>query len=292
MKTIYANQNTVEDDMKTKQIAPSFFGEFGDSITFSTSVECRPDAAQIAWRPSNNEFRRKRLPDGTKYEEERFFLNLYLHHLFSAKRRLKCPVTYRRAGRNNEPDFEVIDGEGASGLEISRATTERSEILTAKLFKADAGYSIFPNSELYHDGSAFNPKLFIHPDDESPSNDALLGLEQEFEWARQVVNRIKIKQEILNNLYSKSFSECELVLYSSGHVLTGDLHEGTSLIKNLYASLPSPLISFTTVTVVQDNWAVFDVLGKAQVFDKRSWSRCKSELPLSIVNMHSEILPR
>ena len=248
---------------------PPFFGEYGNSITFSTSADCRPDAVQIAWRPSNIGFRKKRLPDGTKHEEERFILNLYLHHLFSAERGLKCPVTFRRAGHQNEPDFEVVDEDGASGLEISRATTERSEMLTAELFKAGAGFSIFPDAEIYHDGSAFNPKLCIHPDDESPSNDEPLGLEQECEWARQVVNRIILKQEILNDLYSKCFSKCELVLYSSGHVLTGDLHEGASLIKKLYASLPPSLISFTTVTVVRDNWAVFDILGKSQVFDNR-----------------------
>jgi hypothetical protein len=84
--------------MKTTQMIPPFFGEYGDKITFSTSADCRPDAPEIAWWPGSIAFRK------SKEQGERFVLNLYLKWAFKKSHSgLRHP--YRSVGRTENENL-------------------------------------------------------------------------------------------------------------------------------------------------------------------------------------------
>jgi hypothetical protein len=120
--------------MKTTTMRP-FFGEFGTSIFFATVEECVPNNPQVSWRPKDvQEY------DSSTEIQERYFLTLYLHWIFSkTPGHFKSPLRFVRAGGEREPDFLVTEASEEYGLEISRATTWRYQRASEELLKSEAG---------------------------------------------------------------------------------------------------------------------------------------------------------
>jgi len=86
----------------------AFFGEFGNSICFADKDECVADAPQLTWSRAETytAFRKN------QQEQERYFLTLFLRWLFAHNvASVRTPLTIRRAGGFNEPDFAVVEDE-------------------------------------------------------------------------------------------------------------------------------------------------------------------------------------
>jgi len=236
---------------------PPFFGEFGDTITFNTASDCRPDAHQIAWRPANIGFRQ------CKDEGERYFLNLYLKWVFKLNATsFDLPLAITRAGKIYEPDFFVNENGMQYGLEITRATTWRSERATDSLIAAGPGHFMEIDSKQYGEDRDYHPADDVKPHGSALDSEPLLGLDLEKEWGRCTAHRILEKQENLAKNYSRFFPHCDLVLYSSFPVL--ELEDGVCFLQSHNRSASSAgdaCPRFQRITIVSEKWAIFDPLG-------------------------------
>ena len=249
------------DKHTSEEKLEGFFGAFGDSITFNSKTECGPDAAQISWRPKSINFRKSR------GEQERYALNLYLRWSFSKNPfEWVFPLRIERADKECQPDFFVAEGEFKYGLEISRATTWRNERAVDALIEAGSDYCMTFSSDLYGDDRNINPKDYIHPKEGGDIGEPMLGISPEIEWARLVAHRIQEKTIKLNKNYSATYQECDLLLYSSWPVL--DLRSAVDLLRAQYAKVtePSSVLAFKRISIVCENWVIFDPLRNPQVY--------------------------
>lgn len=242
--------------MKTETETP-FFGEFGDSITFNSVSECRSDALQIAWHPASIKFRE------SKGQQERFFLNLYLKWAFKKDAAsFDLPLIITRADKKNEPDFFITENGRQYGLEVTRATTWRSERATDALIAAGPGCFLEIDSSIFGEDRDYKPISDIKSPGDGLDSEPLLGLDLEKEWARCTGYRILEKQKKLAKNYSLFTSECDLVLYSSFPI--HELEDGVRFLQSHYKSAETSgnsCIRFQRIAIVSENWAIFDPLG-------------------------------
>lgn len=253
--------------MKTQKNQP-FFGEFGESITFKTVDDCRPDAPEIAWWPESIEFRK------TKALEERFFLNLYLKWVFGKiPFRFETPLQITRADKQFQPDFEICENGRLYGLDVTRATTCRMERATDALIKKGPSFSLYLDSDLNGEDRNFDGEAGISRDGSPIDDEPLLDLDSKEEWARLTAYRIREKQKKLNDNYSRFYPTSDLVLYSAWSVW--DLESAIQLLHRQYASQQlhaSPTMSFQRIAIVSESWAIFKPLNKApQIFNSEGF---------------------
>jgi len=247
--------------MKTMKTIPPFFGEYGDSITFSSREDCRPDAPAIAWRPDSPDFRQK------KEHGERLFLNLYLDWVFKKMPfAFDLPMQITHAGGQGEPDFFVCENGRRYGLEIARATTWRNERELDELMKAAPRICIGIDADLNGEDQNNNPKAAILPVG-GPFYGKPLG-DLERKWAKCTMHRISKKLRKLEKNYSRFFPSCDLVLYSACSIT--DLKSALELLQSEYLSLAGtlrPILFFQRIVIVCETWAIFEPLGtNPQVF--------------------------
>jgi hypothetical protein len=255
-----------------------FFGEFGNSITFTKLTECIPEAPQLAWKPSSlGELRS---------QGERYFLNLFLKWRFAhAMDGVRPPLNIKRAGGENEADFFVTEAGIESGLEVSRATTwllqqaadacRQSESfacveLTPKLnIQSSAELEVLTGRARLHADS------WVHRPGQPFLGDGWSGSSAEVMWADVVAYRLGEKLRKLAGRYSKTVHICDLLLYSDVPAPTWELDHAVDLLRKRivesYKSLAHS-ISFRRVFVVCENWAIFDALGdKVKIVSKEGW---------------------
>jgi hypothetical protein len=247
--------------MKTTTMRP-FFGEFGTSIFFATVEECVPNNPQVSWRPKDvQEY------DSSTEIQERYFLTLYLHWIFSkTPGHFKSPLRFVRAGGEREPDFLVTEASEEYGLEISRATTWRYQRASEELLKSEAGGYIESDAGLNveHGKEGFDPKAAVLPFGTPLRCPGWLGMEPERKWAELVLDRILKKEIKLANGYSKFRLNCDLLLYYSSHIPPlCDLDFAVSELKRRHSESPSGSASmyFRQVSIVCENWAIMDAFG-------------------------------
>lgn len=254
--------------MKRFKMTPPFFGEYGDSITFSSREDCRPDAPEIAWRPESLDFRQ------TKEHGERLFLNLYLDWVFKKMPfAFDLPMQITHADGQGEPDFSVCENGRRYGLEIARATTWRDERALDALIKAGPGFCLEIDADLNGEDRNYDPKVEIIPAGAPFYGEPLIGLDLERKWAKCTANRISEKLEKLKTNYSKFLPSCDLVLYSACSV--GNLQSALKLLRSAYSALSEPIqpeCLFQRIAVIRESWAIFDPLGnKPQIFTSGSF---------------------
>jgi len=253
-----------------KKMTSPFFGEYGDSITFSSRKDCRPDAPEIAWRPDSLDFRQ------VKEHGERFFLNLYLDWVFKKMPfAFDLPMQITHADGQGEPDFAVCENGRRYGLEIARATTWRDERALDALINAGTEFRSGINADLNGEDRDYDPKSEIIPDGAPFYGEPLIGLDLERKWAKCTANRISEKQKKLKTNYSIFLPSCDLVLYSACSVT--DLKSALELLKgesSAQAESSQPEFIFQRIAIICENWAIFDPLGTTpQIFtsDRFSW---------------------
>ena len=245
-----------------------FFGEYGDSITFSSREDCRPDAPEIAWRPDSLDFRQ------TKEHGERLFLNLYLDWVFKKTPfAFDLPLQITHADGQGEPDFSVCENGRRYGLEIARATTWRDERALDELIKAGSGFCLEIDADLNGEDRNYDPKAEIIPVGAPFYGEPLIGLDLERKWAKCTAYRISEKQKKLETNYLKFLPSCDLVLYSACSMT--DLKSALELLQGERSTLAEPSQSeffFQRIAIICENWAIFGPIGTTpQIFESDSF---------------------
>lgn len=249
----------------------AFFGEFGDCIRFTSRTECVPDAPQLTWaRPASYAAFRK-----NQQEQERYFLTLFLRWLFAHNMdAVTTPLTIRRAGGFNEPDFAAVEDDLEYGIEVSRATTRRLQRSLDALVRAQdpAFIELDPYLNVENDDLPFDPSSALITPGTRLNGEGWNGLEPERQWAALIAYRIGEKVKKLSEKYAKVFPTCDLLLYSDSHAPVIELESAVAFLKERIDAdrkLATDPIFFRRISIVRESWAIFDVLGETSLIAKK-----------------------
>ncbi len=246
-----------------------FFGEFGDSLRFASKAECVPDAPQLAWRPASIAYRK------SQAEQERHFLTLYLRWLFAHNvAAVRRPLTVRRAGGFNEPDFAVVEDGFESGLEVSRATTRRLQRSVDALVRAQSSafIELDPYLNVENDDLPFDPSSALSIPGTRRIGEGWIGLEPERQWAALMAYRIGEKVKKLSDKYARVFPTCDLLLYSDSHAPVIELESAVAFLKernDADRKLTADAVFFRKISIVCESWAIFDALGENPLISRK-----------------------
>jgi len=249
-----------------------FFDGFGDSISFTTNAECFPDNPQLAWRPAS--FQEWRQPDC----EERHIITLLLRMRFKHDATgVKTPLSVVRLGGRDEPDFRVTEGGQDYGVEVTQATTPRLQSATTQLMRSDSEIcmEVGPELNIQHEGIRENPGAWLRAKGQRFTSRGWIGMEPETQWADICLQAIRKKLSKLRDHYSKAHSSCDLLIYSNAHTPIIDLAAAAQFLKaraRACFQIAETSVSFRSVTIVDESWVIFDVLGETpKIAAKEDW---------------------
>jgi hypothetical protein len=249
-----------------------FFGGFGDSISFATNAACVPHNPQLAWRPAS--FQEWRQPDC----EERHIITLLFRMRFKHEPTgVKVPLSVLRLGGRDEPDFRVMEAEQDYGVEVTQATTPRLQSATTQLLRSDSAIcmEVGPELNIQHEGIRSNPGAWLRAKGQRLTSRGWFGMEPETQWADICLQAIRKKLTKLRDHYSKTYSLCDLLLYSNAHTPIIDLAAAVQFLKARTRACPEiaeASVSFRSIMIVSESWVIFDALGeRPTVATKEGW---------------------
>lgn len=180
---------------------------------------------------------------------------------------VRTPLTVVRLGGRDEPDFRVTEGGQNYGVEVAQTTTRQLQSATSRLMQSDSEIcmELGPELNIEHDDIGSDPGEWLRTKGERFISEGWIGMEPELQWADICMQTIRKKLAKLRDSYSKSYSLCDLLLYSNTRTPLVDLAAAVQFLNSRAATSPDiaeTAISFRSVTVVAENWVVLDALGE------------------------------